>query len=244
MIKSLIAALLIFVSSSAAAWDLDLAAGYNMLQITNPDGSNAYSDGFVGGIGAHWALVDRENFRFGLKGSVDYSDMKNDVNTAINKEQTRLFTAGAGFEMRVHHFFIGVQYRYNRPEIKLSGTQSASSRYSFYSPYLEVGYELEMSRSAVRFYYRRTDTEISQTDTGFSAASEFKNSGIFVGLRFHLGAPKVVSPYPSYEASSNGLSDYTPPERTDNSSTFYSTPSVDTSRRNSFRPRPSGRLSY
>lgn len=223
------------------AWDLDLAAGYNMLEIENFDGSKAFSNGFSGQLGAHYSLVQREKFRFGIRALGEYSEMKNDANTSLAQEQTRLFTVGAGVEMRIHRFFVGVLYTYHRPEIRISGVLNNSERYSFYSPHVELGYELELSHSALRLYYRRTDTEIPRADTGFASDSGYTSHGFFLGLRFHLGHPAPAAN--TYESSYS--SDYMPStQSTSGESSFYSTPSVDNSRRNSFRPRPSTRLSY
>lgn len=231
--------------STVLATDLDLALGYNFLSLTNPNSSRAYSQGFGGQLGVHYALVDRENFRFGLKASADYSELKNDGNTSAHNEQTKLLTIGAGIELKVYRLFLGVQYRYNTTDIELSGsTITGSERYRFYTPYLEIGYELPLTYTTLRFSYRQSDSEIPRTQTGFTADTKFSNSGLFLGVRFNFGSRQATTNNDSTSTSANS-SQFNPElQKSGDESNFYSTPTVDTSRRNTFRPRPSSRLSY
>lgn len=232
---------LLCVSPLAMAIDFDLGFGYGFLQLENSDGSKAYSRGPGGQVGVHYSFVDRENFRFGLAAAVDYFELDNDANSAALNEETKLFTLGGGFEMRVYRVILGLQYKYNRSEIQIRGLVDSSERYSFYTPYFEIGYELPLKYTTLRFSYRRSDSQIAVSETGFSQETAFSNSGLFLTLRFHWSGQS------QYEEtrSSSAPTDYQPIPTSGHESTFYSTPQVDTQRRNnSFRPRPSSRLSY
>jgi hypothetical protein len=177
---------------SAMAFAIDVGAGYSLLDLSNPDTSTARSSGFGGTLGGYYSICGNQNFDFGLKGSVFYSQMDNDVNTAFLSEKTKYYNAGLGVELSVYNVFASWQYKYNRIDIELEGNIHNTSAYSDYMSQFELGYIFYVNTMQVRLVYQRTDGTLPMADTSLSSDTDFNSNAFMVVLRFDL-SPKRAS---------------------------------------------------
>ncbi|MCC6137741.1 MAG: hypothetical protein IT287_03860 [Bdellovibrionaceae bacterium] len=178
---------------SVQAISVDLGLGYSMLELSNPNSSKARSNGLGGTLGAYYSLLSNDNYDFGLKGSVFYSQLDNDINTAVLSEETEYYNVGLGLELAVYDFFASWQYKYNRIEIELSGNMNNTSAFSDYMSQVELGYIFRMEAMSVRLVYQRTDGTLPMVDTGLSSDTDFTSNAFLVVLRFDLSPKPKVS---------------------------------------------------
>jgi hypothetical protein len=181
---------ILFFSLGAHAFkaDVDFGVGYSLLDLKNPNNSTARSTGAGGSLGAHYGLFGNENYSFGLKGSLFYSQLKNDANSTSFQEKTDFLNYGLGFELAVHNFFVGWQYKYTSVNISISGNMNQTSKFTDYMPQFEVGYIFHMDAMSVRLLYQRIDGTLSARETGLSSDTDLSSSAFMVILRFSVGS--------------------------------------------------------
>ncbi|MCB9073876.1 MAG: hypothetical protein H6623_09660 [Bdellovibrionaceae bacterium] len=181
----LLLGLLIFgFYGSAQAISLDLGLGYSLIDLKNPDGSTARSTGVGGAVGGYYSIWANQNYDFGIKGSVFYSKMKNDANSAVLSEKTEFLNFGLGLELTVYDFFFSWQYKHARTNITTEGSFNNTSTYSRYMSQLEVGYEWRMDTKAVRFAYQVINSSLPTMGSGLSSDVSLSQSAFMIYLRF------------------------------------------------------------
>jgi hypothetical protein len=176
--------MMMFVPASAKALSWELGAGYGLLDLKNPDASTARSTGMGGTLGAYYSVFGNENYDFGIKSSLYYSQLKNDVNTAFLNEETEHYNLGLVLEFAVHDFFAGWQYKYNRIEIDLNGNLDNTSAFSDYMSQFELGYIFHMDAMQLRLVYQRTDGTLPAFETGLSGDTDFTSNAFMIILRW------------------------------------------------------------
>lgn len=236
----LISTLMMMTSLSANALSLEVGAGYGLLDLSNPDGSDARSTGMGGTIAAYYSVFGNENYDFGVKGSAYYAQLDNDVNTAFLNEETEYYNVGLGLELAVHDFFASWQYKYNRIDIELSGNINNTSAFSDYMSQFELGYIFHVSTMMqVRLVYQRTDGTLPMIDTDLSTDTDFTSNAFMVVLRFDLSSKKSSEdPYRYNYGNEDYQSRDSARDRADENESGY----VPSHRSYRYAPRPSPRI--
>lgn len=190
-------------TSYAQALSLEAGVGYGLLDLSNPDNSKARSIGMGGTLGAYYSLFGNENYDFGLKGSVYYAQLDNDVNTSVLQEQTKYYNLGGGFELNVYNVFASWQYKYNRIDIEISGNLHNVTAFSDYMSQFEIGYAFYLDAMSIRFSYQRTDGSLPMSTTALSADTDFTSNAFMVILRFDIWPTRAGggSYRPAYSSS-------------------------------------------
>lgn len=184
--RMVLALFILLMGVQAQALALEVGAGYGLLDLSNPDNSKARSTGMGGTLGAYYSLFGNENYDFGLKGSVYYGQLDNDVNTNVLQEETKFYNLGGGFELNVYNVFAGWQYKYNRIDIQISGNLQNTTAFSDYMSQFELGYAFYLDAMSIRLSYQRTDGTLPMATTALSADTDFTSNAFMVILRFDI----------------------------------------------------------
>jgi Outer membrane protein beta-barrel domain len=210
-------------------WNFELGYGVTNQEITNPDSTKAVYEGYGGHALVAYPLFQNENFSFGPHFKYFYSELKNNANNDTLSEESRYYGIAPGLELKVSHFFVGYNFKYQWLSVEMSGTVNSKITSRFSSPELYVGVEFPWQSWALRIYYLRSEGEIPAQDSGLTGTSPWAEENVFLAIRYRFGA--ASSSRPAYEQPR-----YETPKTTEPSEP-YTGPRLP---RRSFRVTPSG----
>ena len=203
-------------------WNFEVGYGVTNHEITNPNSSKAVYEGYGGHALAAYPLFQNENFSFGPHLKYFYSELKNNANTSNFSEDVRYYGIAPGLELKVSHFFVGYNFKYQWLAVELSGVLNNKITSRFDSGEMYLGVEFPWEHWALRIYYMRSESEIPMADSGLTENSPWAEESVFVAIRYRFGASPKRSEFERVEPSE-------PSE--------YNTPRLP---RRSFRITPSG----
>lgn len=192
-------------------WNFEVAYGISNHEITNPNSSKAVYEGYGGHALAAYPLFQNESFSFGPHLKYFYSELKNNANTSTISEDVRYYGLAPGLELKVSHFFIGYNFKYQWLAVEMSGAfnNKVSSRFSGGEAYL--GVEFPWEHWALRIYYLRSEGEIPSSNSGLSANSPWAEENVFVAIRYRFGAAPKRSAFERSEPTTSEPSEYNAP---------------------------------
>lgn len=162
----------------------DLSGGLTEMSFTNPDGSQAVSEGEVAKLGFYFPYSVEPYFDIGARLSFRFSSAENNANNSALSESTSLFGFGPGVEMRFYRFVIGGEIYFDEATFETAGTISNDVSVDYLSFHYYVGVDIPIRPFQLRIQWQKGVGSVDSSDTGLSQDADFEETSWYIGIRY------------------------------------------------------------
>lgn len=193
MLKLLLSTILIFALTPKANAEpvkgllLEVGAGYDYLEMNNPDNLLATYTGLAGFGRGLIPLIDGDDLGVFFTATLTASDMNNTANASYQSEYANFIGLGPGLSFRAGRWMLGGSYSYNLGRHRTMGAISRETYYYFWTQQAYINYTYPLGKLSFGFEVNYTMGSISKSDIGLSKDMPYAETTYLLMVRYYSG---------------------------------------------------------